>query len=110
MLALRVRTLIPVAAMAVLCAAPLRSQPAEGRLSGVVRDTTGAAVPGATVTVTNTASNAIQTATSGADGAYSVSVPPGVYTVVASLRGFGRQTRREIRVDAGATVAGDFTL
>src|SRR5437762_2817511 len=82
----------------------------DGRLTGVVRDATGAEVPGATVVITNTVTGATMTVTSSADGGYGVSVVPGVYTVTASLRGFARQTRREVKVDAAATATADFAL
>ena len=60
---LRSRFLMFVALAVVLCGAPAYSQ--DGRISGVVRDTTGAAVPGVTVTITNQATGATQTVTSG---------------------------------------------
>ncbi|HET8643924.1 MAG TPA: TonB-dependent receptor [Vicinamibacteria bacterium] len=80
------------------------------RISGVVRDSTGAAVPGATLTVTNQATGASQTATSGPEGAWAVDVAPGVYSVSVALRGFGRETRRDIKVEADGTMTADFTL
>src|SRR5258705_6380893 len=110
MISLRNRFLMFVALTVLSCAAPAYSQPSTGRLGGVVRDATGAAVPGATVTITNAATNATQTVTSSADGSYSANVPPGTYTVTVSLRGFGRQTRRELKVDGGAAAAADFAL
>jgi len=82
----------------------------DGRITGVVRDPSGAALPGATITVTNQATNASQTATAGADGSYSVSVPPGTYSVAATLKGFGRQSHRDITVAAGGSVTSDFNL
>ena len=57
------------------CVAPAYSQPSPGRILGVVRDSTGAPVPGATVTITNQATGAVQTVTSSADGSYSAYVP-----------------------------------
>jgi iron complex outermembrane receptor protein len=99
-----------LAVAAALYGAPAYSQPTEGRISGVVRDATGAAVPGATVAITNAGTTATVTVTSGPDGGYGVSVVPGVYTVTASLRGFARQTRKEVKVDAGATATAEFAL
>jgi hypothetical protein len=64
-----------LALMAILHAVPAFSQPT-GRISGVVRDSSGAAVPGATLTVTNQATGATQTATSSSDGSYTVSACP----------------------------------
>jgi iron complex outermembrane receptor protein len=86
------------------------AQPAAVRLTGVVRDASGAAVAGATVTFTNQATKAVQTATSAADGSYSVSLPVGIYTATATLKGLGQQTRHELKVDAAATPTADFAL
>ena len=104
----RTRFLILAALAIVLCGATARAD--DGRLTGVVRDATGAALPGATVTVTNDATGASQSVVSGADGSYSVTVPQGVYSVAVSIRGFSRQSRREVRVGDGATASADFGL
>jgi iron complex outermembrane receptor protein len=72
-----------------LLAAPLAAQP-QGRISGVVRDTTGIAVPGVTITATSAATNIPQTTVTGADGTFSLALPPGSYTVTATLGGFRR--------------------
>jgi iron complex outermembrane receptor protein len=109
MVSLRHRFLLSAALVAGLCAAPAYSQP-QGRISGSVRDATGAALPGATVSITNQATNATQTVTTSSDGTYSVSLAPGMYSVTASLRGFGRQTRTDQKLDAGLTVTADFAL
>jgi iron complex outermembrane receptor protein len=93
----------------VLYALPALAQPT-GTISGTVRDASGAGVPGATLTATNQATSATLTAVSSADGGYSVHVAPGVYSVTVSLKGFGRQTRRDLKVEAGAAVAADFSL
>ena len=81
------------------------------RLTGVVRDATGASVPGATVTVSNQATGASQTRDLGRGRQRSPSaVPPGTYTVTVALKGFGRQTRKDVKVDAGATLPSEFAL
>jgi iron complex outermembrane receptor protein len=108
MVSLRTRSLTILAFAAVLYGAPAFAQ--EGRLTGTVRDTTGAAVPGATVTVTNQATGAAQTVTSGPDGRFSVTLAPGTYSATVVLRGFGRQTRRDLKVDASSPAAIEFAL
>ena len=68
---------------------------------GVVYDgTTGQPLPGATVTV-----DSVLTATSGADGSFSVAdVPIGPFTVVESANGFQQHQ------DQGTVAAGDHFL
>jgi iron complex outermembrane receptor protein len=110
MVSLRSRFLMIVAFAAVLYGLPAPAQAQDARLSGVVRDTTGAAVPGATITVTNQATNATQTVTSGADGRFSVTLAPATYSVTVALRGFGRQTKKDLKVDASSPAAVEFSL
>jgi iron complex outermembrane recepter protein len=93
----------------VVWALPALAQPA-GTISGVVRDASGAAVAGATLTATSQGTSAAHTAVTSSDGRYSLQVPPGVYTVTAVLKGVGQQTQRELKVDAGATLKADFSL
>jgi hypothetical protein len=58
-------------------------------LSGTVTDTTGAIVPGATVTLKDPATQAIRTSTSGSQGTYQFSeLPPGNYSLTATANGF----------------------
>ncbi len=103
MVSLRNRVFTPAAAIALiaLVCAPAHAQAPRGRLEGAVRDATGAAIPGATLTIIDQATNATQTATTSTDGRFSAAVAPGVYSVTASLRGFGRQTRRDVKVERG---------
>ena len=74
-----------------------------GRLSGTVRDAAGAPVAGARVTATNTIIGTTRTAVADANGAYSISeLTPGAYNVTASLFGYRRGLRADVRV-AGDT-------
>jgi hypothetical protein len=74
-------------AMAVLA----QSQSNAADLQGSVRDPSGAAVAGATVTARNLATNLTRTATTDADGMYQIlSLPPGNYEVTAEAAGFSK--------------------
>ena len=66
-----------------------------GSVAGIVRDASGAVLPGVTVTITGAAlQRERSSATSGADGTYRIQlVPPGVYDVSADLAGFTPQNR-----------------
>jgi hypothetical protein len=69
-----------------------RAQDATGRILGSVTDPSGAPVAGATVTVTNQATQISQTTTTDKDGFYQVpSLPIGAYQVAVELRGFRKQ-------------------
>jgi len=80
-------------------------------LSGTVRDTTGAAVSGATVTVRQTETGATRILTTGADGRYSApSVPVGHYTVTAARDGFATQEQTGIVLVVAQSLVVDFKL
>ena len=73
-----------------------------GSIVGTIHDSTGAAVAGATVTVTNTATNSVATVTTGASGDYEVpSVRVGIYTIKASAPGFSDAAAENITVSVG---------
>jgi len=60
-----------------------------GALTGSVTDPSGASIPNATVTLTNTQTNQVRTATSGTDGTYRFTlIPPGIYRVRFGANGF----------------------
>jgi Ca-activated chloride channel family protein len=79
----------------------LNAQPGVGRIDGIVTDSTGAVLPGVTVTVSGSGIRA--RTQSNANGEFSVSgLPPGNYTVTANLPGFTQATAK-VAVRAGAT-------
>jgi len=102
----------PLAAAAALVALtftlPAWAQP-DSRITGVVRDATGAGIPGATVIATNQTTKGSTTATTGNDGSYSVSVTSGPYSVAASVTGF-RRTVQDVEITSGASKQVDFSL
>lgn len=82
---------------------------APASLTGVVRDGDGAPVAGATVWAPVPGSNS-PTATTGADGSYSLSdVPAGEVRVMASATGFGTELA-DLTMTAGASQTKDFVL
>src|ERR1700687_1556649 len=81
-----------------------------GTITGEVRDSTGAVVPGATVSVVNKATNATRTTTSNAVGLFDFpALPPGMYTVKSELEGFKTVTR-DIELQVQETARVNFTL
>src|SRR5215471_4896056 len=75
------------------------AQTSKGILSGVVRDATGAAVPGATVTVTDQDTGETRTVTSEATGAYRIdAISPGNYKVHVEVAGFQKFDAKDVAV------------
>jgi len=82
-----------------------------GTISGTVRDSTGAALSGARVTVKQLETGATRVLTTGADGRYSApSVPVGDYTVTALHDGFAVQERTGISLVVAQSRIVDFEL
>src|SRR6266446_2733200 len=77
-----------------------------GTITGEVKDSSGAVVPGATVTVVNKATNATRTTVSNEVGLFDFpALPPGTYTVKSELEGFKSGTRDlELQVQQTARV------
>ena len=92
-----------------LIAVPLRAQTL-GTITGEVKDSSGAVIPGVTVTVTNNATNASRDAQSNAAGAFSFpALPPGTYTIKAELAGF-QPSARTAELHVEQTLRVDFSL
>jgi len=75
-------------------------------LTGQITDSSGAVVPGATVTATNTDTSLAQTATSDGEGIYLIApLPPGHYKLTVEGRGFERyvQSGIELSVNVNST-------
>lgn len=86
-------------------------QSADATLTGTVKDTTGAVVPGATITVRNQDTNEMRTSVSSADGLYRVTnLPRGHYEVKAELQGFKTVAQSDVLLTVGDTVRLDFGL
>jgi hypothetical protein len=93
----------------VLCI-PALSQKTTGDINGTVTDAQGAALPNATVDITNLATDAKRTATTSSQGAYRFAeLQPGTYKVSATASGF-KTTSREATVIAAQITTSDFSL
>src|SRR5262245_18541258 len=98
-------------ALLVSASRPARAQIGGGEITGLVTDAQAAAVPGATITATNTATGVTRTTISTDTGGYAVSgLPPGVYTVDVMLSGFRTVRHEEVRVQTGVTIRLDIAL
>src|SRR5262245_35345048 len=80
-------------------------------ISGSVRDTTGAVLPGVSITVTNTESGLMRTVVSNETGSYNFqSLPVGPYELTTDLPGFKQQVRRGITLVVGQEAVLNLTL
>lgn len=82
-----------------------------GSLTGDVKDSSGATVAGAAITVRNTATNGVRNAVTNEDGVYSIpALVPGMYEVKAEKTGFKAATRTNIELQVQQAARVDFNL
>jgi hypothetical protein len=111
------KSLLTIAALVLLAlcgpALSVSGQVLYGSLVGNVTDESGAAIPGATVTITHRETGASRDTITDSTGAYRfLTVPSGTYTVLVRLEGFRAFTRADVpvtlnnatRVDAALSV------
>jgi len=98
-------------AVLLLLPRPTAAQERFGGLTGTVTDTSGAVLPGTTVTITNTSTNAPRAVVTNSDGSYIVSdLEPGRYAVTVELSGFAKAEMPDIVVTLGKTIRLDAQL
>lgn len=84
-----------LAALALL--APMAKAQSTSRLNGTVSDPSGAAVPGAKITLTGTETGLLRTTTSNGEGLYQfLDVPPGNYKLEATAKGFATYSAPDV--------------
>jgi hypothetical protein len=89
---------------------PVAAQRTSGDISGTVMDTTGAVLPGVTVTAVCTETNLTRSVVTDTQGGYTIPELPGcLYRVTAELAGF-KSIAREAPVTANAVAKTDFRL
>jgi hypothetical protein len=109
---MRVARLGALAAIAGLCLTPAAlGQTTRATLTGTVTDPNGAVVPGATVSVTNVATNIVTTTHTNENGIYTfTALQPGEYNVEAELSGFKRNVQTGIVLQIAAASRLDIPL
>src|SRR5687767_11332601 len=92
-----------VAAMVLVAAiGSVGAQEFRATIRGQVLDSSGGALPGAVVTVTNVETNEVATATTNAEGNYTIPfLRPGAYTLTAELSGFQKYVRSGLTLQVG---------
>jgi hypothetical protein len=99
------------AALSVFLAAPATAQLTTGTISGQVADEGGLALPGASVTITNTETGATRTVTTDSQGNYLVTaLPPGLYRVNVTMSNFRPFLQEEFRLAVGQNARVDARL
>jgi uncharacterized surface anchored protein len=93
-----------------LCVA--RAQDTTGTINGTVKDVSGSAVKGATVTVTDEEKKiVVRTVTTGNEGEYSIpSVPVGIYTVTVEAPSFKKSAQTHVKLDVNSRRTIDVSL
>ncbi|PYS09886.1 MAG: hypothetical protein DMG15_22515 [Acidobacteria bacterium] len=87
------------------------AQTTNATLGGTVSDSTGALIPGVTVTATNTQTGIVSTSITNETGAYNFpSLQTGVYKVSAELTGFQTHTYNDVTLGVSQQVRLNFTL
>jgi hypothetical protein len=83
----------------------------QASITGALTDSSGAAIPGASITVKNTQTNATRVAVTNDAGIYSVpQLVPGTYSLQAESKGFQTAVRQGIELQVQQTARVDVTL
>lgn len=94
----------------VLCASTALAQADRATLTGLVKDSSSAVVPGATVTARNLATEVASTAVTDATGTYLIGgLIPGQYVVETELPGF-KKASQSLTLETGQRARADFNL
>src|SRR3954469_7894117 len=105
------RVIVGLFVAALLLPATARAQFDTATVLGTIKDSSGAVVPGATVTLKNTATGISANAVTDADGNYQfLNVRIGTYTVRAELQGFSVAEAKEVEATVGARQRVDLAL
>src|SRR2546422_2856716 len=92
-------------------AARLDAQVTTATLVGIVRDTSGAVVPGANVIATHEGTGLARTSVTDVGGDFTLTaLPPGAYTLRIELTGFKTSTRRGLSLGPGQTSRQTFEI
>ena len=105
-----VRRVALVALAALVLTTPAVAQTGLATVTGLVADSSGAAVPGVTVTATSQTTNVAYTGITNAAGNYIItSVPTGEYVISAGLTGF-KGVQSKVTLSVAQTARVDFKM
>src|SRR5438445_4567378 len=102
---------IVLAGLAALSAVPGHAQVTTGTIVGTVKDSAGAVVPGATVTITETGKQTSSTYATDSEGTYTAPfLVPGTYEIAVDHQGFRKYLRRGVVLQVNQRARVDITL
>src|SRR5829696_5727242 len=100
-----------IIAVVLLLAVTAAGQTNRGAIAGTVLDQNGAAIPGASVTITNLGTGQKQTVTTPDDGAFQVSsLDPVSYSITVEAQGFKTATIQSLKVDTATTATANIIV
>ncbi len=105
------RSYVPLAVLLLLLGTlPLAAQEQTGSIEGLIKDSTGAVIPGVTVEATSPAAGTVTTVTD-SNGRYRFPrLPSGRYEVKANLMGYNSAASSDVNVTLGKVQSVDLTL
>ena len=97
--------------MGLVASTPLLAQYDSAQISGTVHDQTGAVIANATVQIVNRDTGLVRQTATNSTGLYILShIPPGVYTIAASSKGFSSASQVGVQLDVSQSATFDFSL
>ncbi|MBK9167163.1 MAG: TonB-dependent receptor [Bryobacterales bacterium] len=103
---------LAVAGLLTVCALPALPQGGEStEILGVIQDSTGALIPGVSVSATHTGTNITRRMVTGDSGTYAFpSIQPGIYVVRAECPGFRTEVRTDLEVQINQKARVNITM
>ncbi len=101
-----------IIAMAVIFSFNVSAQEITGSINGTVRDSSGAIIPGATVTITDAGKNVVvRNIATNSDGVFSApNLTSGTYNITVEASNFKKSVNTGFKVDVGSRVSVDIVL
>src|SRR5262245_57622553 len=100
-----------VVLLVLLAASTAFAQFDRGSISGTIKDSSGAVVPGVTVTITSASTQAQRVAVTDGTGFYTFpNLLAGTYNITVELEGFKKIVRDNVSLDAAGALTVDFAL
>src|SRR5437660_5488216 len=102
---------LQILALLLLCVVVASAQTNKGGISGTVMDANGAAVAGASVTITNIGTNQTQKVTTSDTGSFQVSsLDPVTYSILVEVAGFKKAILQSVKVETATTATANAVL